>query len=158
MDKRLVRIRSAADAPWVNEFKEFLLRGNVIDLAVAVVLGAAFGSVVNSIVENLMTPLIGAIGGRPDFSEVGFTINGSHFGIGNIVNATLSFVIMAAVIFFFIVKPVNLLIERARVQPPPDPTTKKCPYCLSEIPLAATRCAFCTSELPMQEIEIADAA
>ncbi len=131
-----------------QEFKEFLLRGNVIDLAVAVVIGAAFGAVVTAFVENLITPLIAAIGGQPNFAEIDFTINGSTFGIGLFLNALISFVIIAAVIFFFVVKPVNLLIERARREPTPDPTTRKCPACLSEVPIAATRCAFCTSDLP----------
>lgn len=131
-----------------QEFKEFLLRGNVIDLAVAVVIGAAFGAVVTSIVDSLIMPLIAAIGGQPNFSEIGFKINDSLFSIGNVLNALISFVIIAAVIFFFIVKPVNLLVERARREPTPDPTTRKCPACLSEVPMAATRCAFCTSDLP----------
>lgn len=131
-----------------QEFKEFLLRGNVIDLAVAVVIGAAFGAVVTAFVENLITPLIAAIGGQPNFAEIDFTINDSTFGIGLFLNALISFVIIAAVIFFFVVKPVNLLIERARREPTPDPTTRKCPACLSEVPIAATRCAFCTSDLP----------
>ncbi len=131
-----------------QEFKEFLLRGNVIDLAVAVVIGAAFGTVVTAFVENLITPLIAAIGGQPDFAEIDFTINGSTFGIGLFLNALIAFVIIAAVIFFFVVKPTNLLIERSRREPTPDPTTRNCPACLSEVPLAATRCAYCTSELP----------
>ncbi len=134
--------------PVSQEFKEFLLRGNVIDLAVAVVIGAAFGAVVTSIVEYLIMPMIAAIGGQPDFSEIGFTINGSLFSIGNIINAIMSFLIVSAVIFLFVVKPTNLLIERARREPTPDPTTRKCPACISEVPIAATRCAFCTSDLP----------
>ena len=131
----------------VQEFKEFLLRGNVVDLAVAVVIGTAFGAVVTSFVENLITPLIAAIGGQPDFSEIDFTINGSTFGIGLFLNALISFAIIAAVIFFFVVKPMNVMIERARREPTPDPTTRKCPACLSEVPNEATRCAFCTSDL-----------
>ncbi len=131
-----------------QEFKEFVLRGNVIDLAVALVIGAAFGAVVTSIVENLIMPLIAAIGGQPDFSEIGFTINDSLFSIGNVLNALISFLIIAAVIFFFVVKPTNMLIERSRREPAPDPTTRQCPACISEVPLAATRCAFCTSDLP----------
>ncbi|MBA3380193.1 MAG: large conductance mechanosensitive channel protein MscL [Chloroflexia bacterium] len=131
-----------------QEFKEFVLRGNVIDLAVALVIGAAFGAVVTSIVENLIMPLIAAIGGQPDFFEIGFTINDSLFSIGNVLNALISFLIIAAVIFFFVVKPTNMLIERSRREPTPDPTTRQCPACISEVPLAATRCAFCTSDLP----------
>jgi len=134
----------------VQEFKQFLLRGNVVDLAIAVVIGAAFSAVVTSLVENLITPIIAAIGGQPDFSAISFEINGSTFGIGLFLNAVISFVIIAAVIFFLIVKPMNMLIMRSRNEPPADPTTKACPYCLNEVPLAATRCGFCTSELPAQ--------
>jgi len=131
-----------------QEFKQFLLRGNVIDLAVAVVIGAAFGAVVTAFVENLITPLIAAIGGQPNFAEIDFAINESTFGIGLFLNALISFVIIAVVIFFFVVKPMNLLIERSRRGPTADPTTRKCPACLSDVPIAATRCAFCTSDLP----------
>jgi large conductance mechanosensitive channel len=130
-----------------QEFKEFLLRGNVVDLAVAVVIGAAFGAVVTSFVENLITPLIAAIGGQPDFAGIDFEINGSTFQIGLFLNALIAFVIIAAVIFFFVVKPMNVLIERSKKEPTPDPTTRKCPACLSEVPNEATRCAYCTSEL-----------
>ncbi len=133
--------------PWLQDFKQFLLRGNVVDLAVAVVIAAAFGAVVTAFVENLITPLIAAVGGQPDFSEISFTINDSEFGIGNFINKVIGFVIVAAVIFFLVVKPMNLLLERSRRQATPDPTTTKCPACLSEVPVAATRCAFCTSEL-----------
>jgi large conductance mechanosensitive channel len=128
-----------------NEFKTFLLRGNIVDLAVAVVIGVAFGNVVTSLVENLITPLIAAIVGEHDFSALTFTINGSVFGYGSFINAVVSFVLIAAVIFFFVVKPINALIARARREPAPDPTTKKCPECLSEIPIDARRCAYCTS-------------
>lgn len=125
------------------EFRKFLLRGNVVDLAVAVVIGAAFGAVVTAMVEDLVTPFIGAFGGQPDFSAWVFTVNGSEFKIGHFLNAVISFVILAAVIFFFVVKPMNMLLARARNAPPADPTTKKCDQCLSEIPLMAKRCAFC---------------
>lgn len=135
-----------------QEFKQFILRGNVIDLAVAVVIGAAFGAVVTAFVENLITPLIGAIGGQPNFAEIDFEINGSTFGIGLFVNALISFLIIAAVIFFFVVKPMNLLLERSRRGPTPDPTTRKCPACLSDVPIAAIRCAFCTSDLPPADV------
>jgi large conductance mechanosensitive channel len=131
-----------------TEFKEFLLRGNVVDLAVAVVIGAAFGAVVTSLVENMVTPLIAAIGGQPDFSEISFTINGSVFGLGLFLNAVIAFVIVAAVIFFIVVKPMNMITERAKTEDPADPTDRKCPACLSDVPIAATRCAFCTSDLP----------
>ncbi|HEY7057593.1 MAG TPA: large conductance mechanosensitive channel protein MscL [Vicinamibacterales bacterium] len=126
-------------------FKQFLLRGNVIDLAVAVVIGAAFGAVVAALVKDLLTPLIAAIVGKPDFSAIQFTVNGSKFLIGEFINAVVSFVLVAAAIYFFIVAPMNIIIERRhRGEAPPDPTTKKCPECLSEIPIAARRCAFCT--------------
>ena len=131
----------------VQEFKEFLLRGNVVDLAVAVVIGAAFGAVVNSLVADLITPIIGAIVGEPDFSNLDFTINDSRFTYGNFINALITFLTIAAAIFFLVVKPVNMLIERSRKEPTPDPTTMKCPQCMSEIPIGARRCAFCTSEL-----------
>lgn len=131
----------------IQEFKTFLLRGNVVDLAVAVVIGVAFAAVVTSFVENLITPLIAAIIGEPDFSGLTFTINGSRFMYGSFINALVSFVSIASVIFFFVVKPMNMLIARSRREPTPDPTTKKCGECLSEIPLAATRCAFCTSQV-----------
>lgn len=131
----------------LNDFKAFLLRGNVVDLAVAVIIGAAFGAVVTALVEDFVTPLIAAIGGQPDFSALDFTVNDSTFKYGHFLNAVISFVIIAAVIFFFVVLPINALIARSRKQPPADPTTQKCPECLSEIPLAARRCAFCTSEI-----------
>jgi large conductance mechanosensitive channel len=132
----------------LKEFKEFILRGNVLDLAIAVVIGAAFGAVVTALVKDLITPLIAAIGGQPDFSAIKFTVNNSQFLIGDFLNAIIAFIILAAVIFFFVVKPVNALLERSRRQKAtPDPTTHKCPYCLSEIPNAATRCAFCTQEV-----------
>ena len=131
----------------IGEFKRFLLRGNVIDLAVAVVIGAAFGAVVTALVEDLVTPLLAAIGGQPDFSGLNFTINGSTFLYGHFLNAVISFVLISAVIFFFVVMPMNQLIARSRREPPADPTTRKCPECLSEIPIGARRCAFCASEV-----------
>lgn len=131
----------------LRDFKTFLLRGNVVDLAVAVVVGGALLAVVTSLVENLITPLIAAIGGQPDFSGLTFTINGSHFLYGAFINSLISFFIIAAAVFFFVVVPVNALVQRSRREPPADPTTKKCPECLSEVPVGARRCAFCTSEL-----------
>ena len=125
-------------------FRAFLLRGNVVDLAVAVVIGAAFGSVVTAFVKDLVTPLIAAAGGKPDFSSLYFTVNHSRFLYGDFLNALLAFVLIAAVIFYFVVVPINALVARSRKEPPPDPTTKKCAQCLSEIPVDATRCAFCT--------------
>ena len=131
----------------INDFKAFLLRGNVVDLAVAVVIGAAFGAVITALVEDLVTPLIAAIGGQQDFSALDFTINDSTFRYGDFINKIITFVMIAAVIFFFVVTPVNALMARARKEPPADPTTKRCTECLSEIPLEAKRCAFCTSAL-----------
>jgi large conductance mechanosensitive channel len=133
----------------LKEFRTFLLRGNVIDLAVAVVIGAAFGAVVTALVEDLMTPLIAAIFGEPDFSALTFTINESVFYYGDFINAVITFVSVAAAIFFFVVKPINMVTERARRgQGTPDPTTRICPECLSEVPIAASRCMFCTQPLP----------
>jgi large conductance mechanosensitive channel len=126
-------------------FKEFILRGNVIDLAVAVVIGAAFGAVVTALTKDLLTPLIAALVGQPDFSTIKFTVNGSEFLIGDFVNALIAFLLVAAAIYFFVVAPMNAIIaRRRRGEPSPDPTTKKCPECLSEVPVAARRCAFCT--------------
>ena len=131
----------------LTEFKQFILRGNVIDLAVAVVIGAAFGAIVTSLVENIITPLIGAIGGQPDFSGLSFTLNGSEIRYGAFLNALLSFLIIAAVIFFAVVKPMNAVMTRMRTEPTPDPLTGKCPFCLSEVQVGATRCPFCTQEI-----------
>jgi large conductance mechanosensitive channel len=129
-------------------FKQFLLRGNVLDLAVAVVMGAAFGAVVAALVKDLITPFIAAIVGKPDFSAIAFTINNSKFAIGDFINAVVSFLLVSAAVYYFIVLPVNKLLARMRRgEAPPDPTTKKCPECLSEVPIAARKCAFCTSVL-----------
>jgi large conductance mechanosensitive channel len=129
-------------------FRDFLMRGNVVDLAVAVVIGGAFGTVVTALVKDLITPLIAAIGGKPDFSALLFTINGSKFMIGDFLNAVISFIMVAAAIYFFIVVPMNKLMSLRKAPPAAAPTTKKCPDCLSEIPIAARRCAFCTSAQP----------
>jgi large conductance mechanosensitive channel len=130
-------------------FKQFLLRGNVLDLAVAVVIGAAFGAVITALVKDLVTPLIAAIVGKPDFSAIAFTVNNSKFAIGDFINAVVSFVLVAAAVYFFIVLPVNKVVARSRRgEAPVDPTTKKCPECLSEVPIAARKCAFCISPLP----------
>jgi large conductance mechanosensitive channel len=131
----------------LNDFKQFLLRGNVVDLAVAVVIGAAFGAVITALVEDLLTPLIAAMGGQQDFSALDFTINDSTFRYGDFINKVFTFVSIAAAVFFFVVVPMNALIARSRKEPPPDPTTRKCPECLSEIPISARRCAFCTTEV-----------
>jgi large conductance mechanosensitive channel len=131
----------------LKDFKAFILRGNVLDLAVAVVIGVAFTAVITALVEDLITPLIAAIFGSHDFSALTFTIHKSTFKYGAFINALLAFVLVATALFFFVVMPANALVQRARREPTPDPTTKKCPECLSEIPIDARRCAFCTSEL-----------
>lgn len=128
----------------LKEFKKFLLRGNVVDLAVGVVVGTAFGTIVTALVNDLLTPLISAIIKVPDFSGLSFTLNGSKFLLGHFVNAAISFVLVAGAIFFFVVKPMNLLISSSHKESPADPTTKKCVECLSEIPVGAKRCAHCT--------------
>ena len=125
-------------------FKEFVLRGNVVDLAVGVVVGAAFGAVVTEFTKDLLTPLIAALVGKPDFSAIQYEINGSKFLVGNFINALVAFLLVAIAVYYFVVLPVNALMARTKKEPPPaDPTTKKCPECLSEIPLAASRCKFC---------------
>lgn len=128
----------------LKEFKQFLLRGNVVDLAVGVVIGASFGTVVTALVSDLLTPLIAAIAKVPDFGGLIFTINSSQFMYGHFINAIISFLLVAAAIFFFVIKPMNILIARSRKEPPADPTTKKCKECLSEIPINAKRCSHCT--------------
>ena len=129
-------------------FRQFILRGNVLDLAVAVVMGVAFGAVVAALVKDLITPLIAAIVGKPDFSAIVFTVNSSKFLIGDFINAIVSFILIGAAVYFFVVLPVNRLLARMRRgEAAPDPTTKKCPECLSDVPIAARRCAFCTSPL-----------
>jgi large conductance mechanosensitive channel len=127
----------------LNEFKQFLLRGNVVDLAVGVVIGVAFGSVVTALVKDILTPLIAAIAKVPDFSGLYFTLHGSQFMYGDFINAVISFLLVASAIFFFVIKPMNLLISYSHKEPPADPTIKKCPECLSEIPIDAKRCAHC---------------
>jgi large conductance mechanosensitive channel len=129
-------------------FKAFLLRGNVVDLAVAVVIAGAFGMVITAFVKDLGTPLVAALFGKPDFGALTFTINNSKFLYGDFINAVVSFVIIAAVIYFFVVVPYTALMARARKEPPADPTTKKCTECLSEIPKDARRCAFCAQPQP----------
>jgi large conductance mechanosensitive channel len=133
----------------VKGFKAFLLRGNVIDLAIAVVIGVAFTAVVTAFVKDLVTPLIAAIGGQPDFAGLSFTINNSKFLYGDFINNVVAFVLVAIVIYFFVVLPFTALIARFHKEPPADPTTKKCTECLSEIPIDARRCAFCTSPQPV---------
>jgi large conductance mechanosensitive channel len=126
-------------------FREFVIRGNVIDLAVAVVIGAAFGAVIAALVKDLITPLIAAFVGKPDFSAIGVTVNGSRLLVGDFLNAVISFLMIAAAVYVFIVAPMNTI--NARRKRAEDPTTKKCPECLSEVPIAARRCAACTSAL-----------
>jgi large conductance mechanosensitive channel len=132
----------------LSGFKQFILRGNVVDLAVGVVIGAAFGSVVTAFTKDLLTPLIAAIVGKPDFSAISFTINGTPFPVGDFINAVVAFLLVAGAVYFFVVTPINALIARMRKAPAPaDPTTKKCPECKMEVPLDARRCAHCTSPL-----------
>jgi large conductance mechanosensitive channel len=129
------------------EFRAFILRGNLVDLAVAVVIGTAFAAVVEALVEDLVTPLIAAVGGEPDFGSLIFTINGSRFLYGHFINALLTFLLIAAVVFFLVIKPVNALMARVRPEPDVESETRECPRCLSRVPRPASRCAFCTSEL-----------
>lgn len=129
-------------------FKEFILRGNVVDLAVGVVIGASFGTIVSALVKDIITPLIGALGKVPDFSSLYFTLNESKFMVGDFINALVSFLIVSVTIYFFVVLPVNALVAHTKKNPAPaDPTTQKCPECLSDIPKEATRCAYCTSRI-----------
>jgi len=133
----------------LKEFRNFLMRGSIVDLAVAVVIGTAFGAVVQSLTNGIIMPIIGIFGGQPDFSANTFTINGSIFLWGAFVTQVLSFVIIAAAIFFFVVKPINMLTERSkRGGPPADPAVRVCPECLSTVPIEAHRCMFCTQPLP----------
>jgi large conductance mechanosensitive channel len=129
-------------------FKEFLLRGNVVDLAVGVVIGGAFGGVVTAFTKDLLTPMIAAVIAKPDFSAIQFTVNGSKFMVGDFISAVVAFLIVATAVYYFVVLPINALVERSKKEPAPAPTeatTKKCPECLSEINIQAKRCAFCTS-------------
>jgi large conductance mechanosensitive channel len=132
----------------LKDFKKFILRGNVVDLAVAVVIGAAFSAIVTALVKDLVTPFIAAIGGKPDFSNLYFTINNSKFMYGDFLNAVVSFLLIASVVFFFIVQPINQLVARAnKNKESEEPTEKKCEFCLSKIPKDAKKCAFCTSNV-----------
>lgn len=132
----------------MSGFKKFLLRGNVVDLAVAVIIGAAFGAVVTALVKDIITPIIGVFGGVPDFSAWFFTVNGSKFLIGDFVNALLAFVVLALVVYYFVVMPTQRLMDRFKPETQPAPeTTRECPECLSKIPKAARRCAFCTAQV-----------
>ncbi len=129
----------------VGEFKDFILRGNVLDLAIAVVIGVAFGAVVTALVKDLLTPVVAAVFGEPDFSAISFTVNSSKFLIGDFINQVIAFLSVAAAVFFVVIKPVNYLIARRALTPEPESTDRPCPECLSQIPKAASRCAFCTA-------------
>lgn len=132
----------------LSGFKQFILRGNVVDLAVGVVIGAAFGSVVTALTKDLLTPFIGALVGKPDFSALQFTVNGTLFPIGDLINAAVAFLLIAAAVYFFVVLPVNALMARAHKNDPvAAPTTKKCPECKMDIPIDARRCGHCTSQV-----------
>ena len=131
----------------LKDFREFIMRGNLVELAVAVVIGTAFAAVVSALVKDLITPLIAAIGGEPDFSDLKFEINGSQFLYGDFINALLSFLIVAAVVFFLVIRPMNALMGRMRTEPDAEEETRKCPECVSSIPISAKRCAFCTAEV-----------
>ncbi|MEK7247212.1 MAG: large conductance mechanosensitive channel protein MscL [Chloroflexota bacterium] len=131
----------------IRDFKAFLLRGNVVDLAVGIAMGAAFVAVVNSLVADLITPIIAALTGNTNFSSLTFSVNGSQFRYGSFINAIVSFLTVATAIFFFVVTPYNHFQSRMRKEPPPDPTTRKCPECMSEISIEAKRCAFCTAQV-----------
>ena len=131
-----------------SEFKQFLLRGNLVELAVAIVIGVAFADLVTAFVEDLITPLLAAIGGNPDFSNLTFTVNGSRFLYGDFINKAIAFLLIALVVFLFVIKPFNALVARMRREPPADPSERHCPECLNLVPIAARRCGFCTSQLP----------
>ena len=131
----------------LREFRAFIVRGNLVDLAVAVVIGTAFTAVVNALVKDIITPLIAAVGGEPNFGRLAFTINGSRFAYGDFFNALVTFLIVAAVMFFLVIKPVNLLLEELRTEPDVESPTRACPECLSQIPRPASRCAFCTASV-----------
>lgn len=131
----------------MKDFREFLLRGNLVDMAVGVVIGLAFAAVISALVADLVTPLLAAIGGKPDFAALTFHVNGSKFLYGAFINALLAFVIVAAVLFFLVIKPVNRLMARRATEPDVASLTKPCPRCLSQIPVGATKCAFCTADV-----------
>ena len=130
----------------LKEFKAFILRGNVVDLAVGVVIGAAFAAVVTALVEGIFTPLL-AIPGETNFGELSFTIGGGEFRYGEVINAVITFLVIAAAVFFLVVKPVNALMARRKTEPDVESTTKDCPHCLSSIPVGASVCAFCTRDV-----------
>lgn len=136
----------------MSGFRKFILRGNVVDLAVGIVIGAAFTGVVQALVKSLITPLIGVFGGIPDFSDWYFTVNGSRFAIGEFVNALLSFLIMAVVVYYLVVVPVNALMDRFKPEESIELRKRECPKCLSKIPFLAERCAFCTADIGTADV------
>jgi large conductance mechanosensitive channel len=127
----------------IKEFKQFLLRGNVVDLAVGVVIGAAFGSVVSALVADILTPFVSAIARVPDFSGFVFTVRGSNFMLGHFINTLISFLLVAGAVFFFIVKPMNMIINKNKKEETKEVNTKKCTECLSDMPILAKRCFAC---------------
>ena len=131
----------------LREFRAFILRGNVVDLAIAVIIGAAFGAVVDSLVKDVFLPLIAAIVGEPNFGNLVWFIGKGEIRYGNVLTAIVNFLIIAAVLFFIVVRPVNALMARFKPETPEPETTRECPYCLSKVPQAASKCAFCTSSL-----------
>jgi large conductance mechanosensitive channel len=133
----------------VKDFREFILRGNLVSLAVAFVIGLAFAEVVQSLVRDLVTPLLAAIGGNSDFENLTFTIHGSRFLYGDFLNYLISFLVISAVLFFLVVKPMNALMARRKTEPPVDESVQQCPHCLSDIPAAASVCAFCTRDVAL---------
>jgi large conductance mechanosensitive channel len=135
----------------VKDFKDFIMRGNVVDLAVAVVIGTAFGAVVNSLVKDIVTPFIAAIIGTPDFSALSVTINGSQIMYGNFINATITFLTIAVVVFFFVIQPLNRLSKLAKKNKAEEPGMKECPECLSKIPSKAKKCMYCTTQLKLKK-------
>jgi large conductance mechanosensitive channel len=154
MQRNVQRVTSSS---WLTEFRDFLMRGNIVDLAVAVVIGIAFQAVVTSLVDDIIMPIIGIFGGNPDFSSNTFTINGSVFGWGEFVTQLISFLIIAVVVFFVVVKPMNAMVRRMnRGEVPADPTTRACPECLSMVPTGAGRCMYCTQPLPPVATAAAD--
>jgi large conductance mechanosensitive channel len=137
-------------------FKKFVLRGNVLDLAVGVIIGAAFTAIVNSLVKDLLTPIFGVFGGLPDFSAWTVELNGSQFGIGNFINAVIAFLLTAVALYFFIIVPANRLMDARKVEEDPDDRTRRCPACRSKIPVPATRCPFCTTAFDAQGTPVPD--
>jgi large conductance mechanosensitive channel len=135
-------------------FSQFLLRGNVVDMAMGVIVGAAFGTVLAALVKDLLTPWLAAIAGKPDFSGFFFSVHGSRFLYGDFINSVVSFVIVAAVVYYFVVLPMNVVVARVRREPPADPTTRECPERLSQIPIKARRCASCTAAVSQRAAAI----